>query len=120
MAETEFRHLYSTVGASLEDICGLHLLTELTIFAESEHPVLVEFELPQSELPHNISALTKLQLVQVSLNIESLPAELSDRCIHLKELEISSPILKYLPTSFMSRGAFPAYKIKTTGLLWAC
>jgi hypothetical protein len=47
-ANAEFAHLYPTIGASLEDICGLLLLIDLTIFAE-EHPVL--FKLPQNELP---------------------------------------------------------------------
>jgi hypothetical protein len=103
----EFCQFYSTVGASLEDICGLNRLTELTIFGDS-HPALEIFELPQNELPSNISALTNLQLLQVWLSIKSLPAELAYGCSQLQELEIYSPILACLPTSFTSRGSFPA------------
>ncbi|KAH8936848.1 hypothetical protein BDL97_17G106500 [Sphagnum fallax] len=106
-ARAEFGHLYSTVGASLEDICRLLHLTELTIFAEV-HPVLEEFELPQNELPHNISSLTKLKLLQVWLEIKTLPTEMSYRFIQLQELELCSSILKYLPRSFTCCGAFPA------------
>jgi len=43
-------HVYPTVRASLEDICGLVALTELRLSGETV-----------VELPHNISALTKLK-----------------------------------------------------------
>ncbi len=99
---------YSTVGASLEDICRLLLLTELTIFAKMAHPSLYRFERPQNELPHNISSLTKLQLLQVWVDIKTLPAEMPCRCIQLQELELGSWMLKYLPKSFTCCGAFPA------------
>jgi hypothetical protein len=103
-----FGDLYPTVGASLEDICRLLLLTELTISAKERHPVLKVLELPQNELPHNISSLTKLKLLQVWLEIKTLPAEMSYRCIQLQELELHSFMLKYLPRSFTCCGAFPA------------
>jgi hypothetical protein len=45
-----------TIGASLEDICGLVVLTELIIFGKTD---------PGVELPHNISALTKLKFLQL-------------------------------------------------------
>jgi len=99
---------YSTIGASLEDICRLLLLTELTIFAEDAHAALDILELPQNELPHNISSLTKLQLLQVWVDIKTLPADMSCQCIQLQELELCSWMLKYLPNSFTHRGAFPA------------
>ncbi len=41
-------HVYPTIGASLEDICGLVALTELSISGEID---------PVVELPHNISVL---------------------------------------------------------------
>jgi Leucine-rich repeat (LRR) protein len=109
LATAEFGNLYSTVGASLENICRLPLLTELTIFAEEDvHPVLKLFGLPQNELPHNISSLTKLKLLQIWLEIKTLPADMAYRYIRLQELELCSSILKLLPRSFTRCGAFPA------------
>ncbi|CAK9216671.1 unnamed protein product [Sphagnum troendelagicum] len=102
LARAECGRLYSTVGASLEDICELHLLTELTIFSD-EHPVLRSLKLPQNELPHSISSLTKL-----SLEIETVPADIAYCCLQLQELELRSSILKYLPESFTYPRAFPA------------
>jgi len=104
----EFRHLYPTDGASLEDICGLLLLKELTIFAEKVDVMLELCKLPQNKLPPNISSLTKLKLLQIWLDIETLPAEMSFRCIQLQELELCSSVLKHLPPSFTRCGAFPA------------
>jgi hypothetical protein len=48
-------HVYPTIGALLEDKCGLVALTELRISRETD---------PVVELPHNISALTKLKVLQ--------------------------------------------------------
>ncbi|KAH9558269.1 hypothetical protein CY35_07G129200 [Sphagnum magellanicum] len=79
LASGQFGELYPTIGASLKDICRLLLLTELTISAE-----------------------------KLSLDIKTLPANMSDRCIQLQELELCSSILKYLPRSFTHYGAFPA------------
>jgi disease resistance protein RPS2 len=90
--------LYPTVGVSLENICQLLLLTELTI-SPQDHPVLTQFN-PPRELPHSISLLDKLQILQVCLDIETLPAEMSHRCTQLRELEIRSSLLKHLPPSF--------------------
>ncbi len=60
-------HVYPTIGASLEDICGLVALTELCISGETD---------PVVELPHNISALMKLKVLQLDLNVKTLPAEM--------------------------------------------
>jgi len=109
LASGQFGELYPTIGASLKDICRLLLLTELTISAEKVwHPKLKREGLPQNKLPHNICVLTKLKLLQLSLDIKTLPANMSDRCIQLQELELCSSILKYLPRSFTHYGAFPA------------
>ncbi len=108
-ASAGFDDLYPTVGASLEDICQLLLLTELTIFADEDWQMMLKlFELPPIKLPHNISSLTSLRLLQVCLEIETFPADMSRRCIHLQELELDSSILKFLPRSFTCCGAFPA------------
>ncbi len=48
-----------TIQASLEDICGLVVLTELRIFGRTD---------PGVELPHNIFALTKLEFLQLGLD----------------------------------------------------
>jgi len=104
-ASAGFGDLYPTVGASLEDICRLLLLTELRIFAKEADE---KFNILQNELPHNISSLPKLKLLQVWLETETLPAEMSYRCTQLQELELESSILEYLPRSFTCPGAFPA------------
>ncbi|CAK9219914.1 unnamed protein product [Sphagnum troendelagicum] len=58
MARAEsFGHVYRTIGALLEDICRLVALTELSISGEIG---------PVVELPHNISALTKLKVLRTS------------------------------------------------------
>jgi hypothetical protein len=93
-------HVYPTIGASLEDICGLVALTELTIAGETDRAV---------ELPHNISALTKLKLLELQLNIKTLPAEIPYWFIQLQYLDLwDFESLEYLPRSFTCRGAFPA------------
>jgi Leucine-rich repeat (LRR) protein len=89
--------VYPTMGASLEDICGLVLLTELCIDGEKG-----------VELPHNISALTKLKVLQF-LNLKTIPAEMPCRFIQLQELGLCGiKGLEYLPRSFTCCGAFPA------------
>jgi len=131
-ARAAFGHLHPPVGASLENICRLLLLTELTIsckvgekdfgmpevFKQFQHEMahnvhspttleLVQQSLRHNDLPHDISSLTELRLLQISLKIETLPAELADH-LQLQELEVRSPILEYLPRSFTCCGAFPA------------
>jgi hypothetical protein len=55
MARAEsLSHVYPTVGASFEDIFGLDLLTELSIYGKIDRGM---------DLPHNISALTKLKVL---------------------------------------------------------
>jgi Leucine-rich repeat (LRR) protein len=94
-------HLYPTVRASLEDICGLVVLTQLCISGKRD---------PGVELPHNISALTKLKVLRLGLeNIETLPAEMPYWFIQLQHLDLwGLESLEYLPRSFTCRGAFPA------------
>ncbi len=93
-------HVYPTIGASLEDICGLVALTELRISGETD---------PVVELPQNISALTKLKVLQLDLNVKTLPAEMPHWFIQLQRLEIwGHKSLEYLPRSFTCHGAFPA------------
>jgi hypothetical protein len=59
MARTEsLGHVYPTIRALLEDICGLLVLTELSIFGKTD---------PGVELPHNIFALTKLKVLRLGL-----------------------------------------------------
>jgi Leucine-rich repeat (LRR) protein len=94
-------HVYPTVGASLEDICVLGVLTELRIFGKIDQGV---------ELPHNISALKKLKVLELGLeNVETLPAEMPYWFIQLQELDLwDFESLEYLPRSFTCCGAFPA------------
>jgi hypothetical protein len=94
-------HLYLTVGASLEDICGLDVLTELEICGKLDQVV---------ELPHNICALMKLKILEIRLeNVKTLPAEMAYSLKQLQELNlISLESLEYLPRSFTCRDAFPA------------
>jgi hypothetical protein len=93
--------VYRTVGASLEDICGLDVLTELRIGGKIDRAV---------ELPHNISALTKLKLLELWLHaMETLPAEMAYSLKHLQKLDlIDLHSLEYLPRSFTCSDAFPA------------
>ncbi len=94
-------HVYPTVGASLEDICGLGVLTKLSIFGKIDRGV---------ELPHNISALTKLKFLEFGLeNVKTLPADMPYCFIQLQELHLFRlESLEYLPRSFTCSGAFPA------------
>ncbi|CAM6027687.1 unnamed protein product [Sphagnum balticum] len=105
-------HVGPTVRASLEDICGLVFLTELSIFATRD---------PGVELPHNISALTKLKLLGLGLEyIETLPAEMPYWFIHLETLQLwNLECLEYLPRSFTCCGAFPALKEFLIGYCWS-
>jgi disease resistance protein RPS2 len=90
------------VGASLEDICGLVALTELHISENIDHP--------RVELPHNMSALTKLKVLELGLeNIKTLPAGMPYWFTQLQELHLFDFVsLEYLPRSFTRCGAFPA------------
>jgi Leucine-rich repeat (LRR) protein len=94
-------HVYPTIRASLEDISGLVALTELSISGETD---------PVVELPHNISALTKLKVLRLELkNVKTLPAEMPYWFLQLQDLDIwDLDSLEYLPRSFTCRGAFPA------------
>jgi disease resistance protein RPS2 len=94
-------HAYPTIPASLEDICGSVVLTELTICGTKD---------PGLELPHNISALTKLKFLHSELyEAKTLPAEMPYWFKQLQELELwAFKSLEYLPSSFTCRGAFPA------------
>jgi Leucine-rich repeat (LRR) protein len=61
-------HVCPTVGVLLEDMCELGVLTELHILENID---------PRVELPHNMSALTKLKVLELGLeNIKTLPAEM--------------------------------------------
>jgi len=89
-----------TIGASLEDICGLVVLTKLSIFRQPD---------PGVELPHNISALTQLKTLWLGFDyIKTLPAKMPSWFIQLQELHLWSKSLEYLPRSFTRCGAFPA------------
>jgi hypothetical protein len=94
-------HAYPTIGVSLEDICGLVVLTELSICGTKD---------PGLELPHNISALTQLKFLHLELyEAKTLPAEMPYWFKQLQELELwGFESLEYLPSSFTGRGAFPA------------
>jgi hypothetical protein len=85
-----------TRGASLEDICRSVVLTNLHIRG--------------LELPHNISALTKLNILQLNLvEAKTLPAEMVYWFKQLKVLQFwTCGSLEYLPSSFTCRDAFPA------------
>ncbi len=90
-------HVYRTIGA-LEDICGLVALTELAICGLNE-----------VELPHNISALTKLKDLHICMDLKSVPAEMPYWFIQLQQLGLwDTGSLNYLPRSFTYPGAFPA------------
>jgi Leucine-rich repeat (LRR) protein len=62
------------------------------------------------KIPHNISALSNLKILQLDLgNLTTLPANMPHWCMQLEELEIfNRKSLKYLPKSFTRCGAFPA------------
>jgi len=98
MARAEY--LCPTSRASLEDICGLVVLTELGISGEI------------NQLPHNIYGLTKLKYLELQLTqdyVETLTHDMAHAFKQLKRLDLSHcPNLIYLPRSFTSCGAFPA------------
>jgi hypothetical protein len=79
----------------------LVVLTELSICGTKD---------PGLELPHNISALTKLKFLHLELyEVKTLPAEMPYWFKELQELELwGFESLEYLPSSFTCRGAFPA------------
>jgi hypothetical protein len=76
----------------------LVVLTELGISGETD------------QLPHNISALTKLEFLEFNLHyLKTLPHEMPHAFKQLKELDLwGCRSLKYLPRSFTCCGAFPA------------
>jgi Leucine-rich repeat (LRR) protein len=93
-------HTYPTIGASLEEICGLAFLTELHICGVKKQAV---------KLPHNITALTQLKYLNLcQLNIETLPAEMAYCFVQLQTLLLFELRFEYLPKSFTCCGAFPA------------
>ncbi len=95
-----FGSCISNCWSSLEDICRLVVLTELRIYGKED---------PGVELPHNISALTKLKFLWVRLTVKTLPAEIPYGCIQLQELHLCClESLEYLWRSFACCGAFPA------------
>ncbi|KAH8956158.1 hypothetical protein BDL97_07G024800 [Sphagnum fallax] len=86
----------ATIGASLEDICELVALTELTITHTNQRP-------------HKISALTKLNFLSLWFDVQTLPHEMSHAFKQLKDLDLRRcRNLEYLPRSFTCCGAFPA------------
>jgi Leucine-rich repeat (LRR) protein len=86
----------ATIGASLEDICELVALTELTIS-------------DTNQLPHKICALTKVNFLTLSIEVQTLPHEMSHAFKQLKDLDLCGcENLEYLPRSFTCCGAFPA------------
>jgi disease resistance protein RPS2 len=93
--------IYPTVGASLEDICGLANLRKLSIFGKTDG---------EMELPHTISALTNLKILKLTLkNVKTLPAGMAYSLKQLQELTLyAMGRLKYLPKSFTSCDALPA------------
>ncbi|CAK9879438.1 unnamed protein product, partial [Sphagnum jensenii] len=60
-------------------------------------------------LPHKISALTKLNFLTLSIDVQTLPHEMSHAFKQLKDLDLwCCKKLEYLPRSFTCCGAFPA------------
>jgi Leucine-rich repeat (LRR) protein len=110
--EKSWDGIYPTVGASLENICELVLLTELTISTSTKRHGRFLWEYGMMDKVglkvNNICALTKLKLLNLYLNIKTLPAEMAYRFIQLQKLDLCSHVLEYLPRSFTSCGAFPA------------
>jgi Leucine-rich repeat (LRR) protein len=93
-------HVYPIGRASMEDICGLDVLTDLTIFGIDR----------AVQLPHNICALAKLKFFKLGLKkVETLPAEMAYSLKQLQELHLQAmDSLKCLPRSFTCCDAFPA------------
>jgi Leucine-rich repeat (LRR) protein len=94
-------YVYRTAVASLEDICGLGVLTELTVFGREDEGV---------ELPYKISTLTELKFLELGLaTVKTLRVEMAYSFIQLQELHLfGMEKLEYLPRSFTCCGAFPA------------
>jgi len=95
-------HVYPTVRASLLDICGLVVLTELSVSGNNLRGV---------ELLRNISALTNLRFLGLAdlEKVKTLPAKMPYWFIQLQELDLFGlESLKYLPKSFTQCGSFPA------------
>jgi hypothetical protein len=92
--------IFPTVG-SLEDICRLAVLTKLSICGKIDQGM---------ELPHNISALTNLKVLELTLeNVRILPAGMAYSLKQLQNLRLYYMYsLEYLPKSFTSCDAFPA------------
>jgi len=90
-------HDYASNKASFEDICELSTLTELSI-------------LERLKIPQNICALSNLKILHLNfMNLTTLPANMPHSLMQLQQLDIGNrKSLKYLPTSFARRGAFPA------------
>jgi Leucine-rich repeat (LRR) protein len=129
MARAEFLSpVYLTVAASLEDICGLHVLTELSISGKINRAVQLPHNIStltklgiltdisisgiidqKVGLPHNISTLTKLKILHLQLkDVETLPADMAYSLKLLQELHLVLESLEYIPRSFTCSAAFPA------------
>jgi Leucine-rich repeat (LRR) protein len=92
-------HVYPTTGASLENLCELVILTELSISGRKSSGM---------KLPHNISALTKLKLLRLE-KLKTLPVEMPWWFLQLQELDLAGcETLDHLPRSFTCSGAFPS------------
>jgi disease resistance protein RPS2 len=106
-------YIFPTVAVSLEDICGFTLLTKLIIFGRIDGGM---------ELPHNISALTNLKILELGIeNVKTLPDRMAYSLNQLRKLSLyNMKRLKYIPESFTSCNAFPAlieFKIHDCGTL---
>jgi len=102
MARAEsLSHVYPTVEAAFEDICGLGDLTNLKFFGKIER---------RMDLPHNIPALTNLKILVLRLeDVKTLPAVMAYSLKQLQKLYLCElRELEYLPSSFTSYNAFPA------------
>jgi len=101
MARAQLDDVFPTVGASLEDICGFAVLTNLMVCGKIDRGM---------ELPDNISALTNLKILKLALvNIKTLPAGMAYCLKQLQELSLCClRKLEHVPESFMCRDAFPA------------
>jgi hypothetical protein len=116
-ARAEFpNHEYATSRASIEDICKLSALTELSLEVGKiplnicKLKALTDLALEVGKIPLNMSALKNLKILELRLyNLTSLPANMSHWWKQLQHLDIHNVLsLKYFPNSFTSRGAFPA------------
>jgi len=101
MARAEFLgRACPTFPVSLEKVCGLVVLTQLSISGGN----------PMLEVPHSISTLTKLKVLHLELyGVNTLPAGMPYWCNQLQKLHLwDFKSLKCLPSSFTCHGAFPA------------